>query len=65
MKYLALVIEVLPDEEGANGHAELLVGPLDAAGPAHPLAQDAQQDLTELYALLLVVVYHVRHYRHH
>ena len=31
--YLALVIEVVPDEESTHGHTHLLVGPLNASIP--------------------------------
>ena len=30
------MVEVVPDEEGADGHPQLFVGPLHAAVPAIP-----------------------------
>ena len=41
--YLALVIEVVPDEESTHGHTHLLVGPLNASIPTVSL--DAKKKL--------------------
>ena len=40
--YLAVMVEIVSDEQRSNGHPQFLVGPLNALAPSIPLAQYAQ-----------------------
>lgn len=58
--HLAFMVEIISDEKSRYSHAELLVSPLHAHGPAVSLTQDALQYPPEVHTSTVVLVNHVR-----